>query len=112
MVKHMGRVKQLADIDTSKYTNAICKEARVDAVILDIEQVEPKNMSNIQSIPGILKDIVGAKLIFMEPIGGGYDFLEGLILYFMLPNGDQRAIEINPDNECIDILYYKLDRPK
>lgn len=109
----MGKIKQLADVDTSKYISAMCKEARVDAVILDIEKVEPEDMSNIQSVPGILKDLVGAKLIFMEPIGGGYDFLEGLILYFMLPNGNQRAIEIDPaEYESIDILYYKLDKQK
>ena len=109
----MGKVKQLADIDTSKYISAICKEARVDAVILDIEQVEPETVNNIQGIPGILKDVVGAKLIFMEPIGDGSDSLAGLILYFMLPNGDQRAIEIDPaEYESIDIQYYKLDRPE
>lgn len=109
----MGKVKQLADIDTSKYISGICKEARVDAVILDIFKVEPEVMGNIQSVPGLLKDLAGAKLIFMEPIGGGYDFLEGLILYFMLPNGDQRAIEIDPaEYESIDIQYYKLDRPE
>lgn len=109
----MGKVKQLADIDTSKYISAICKEARVDAVFLDIFKVEPEVIGNIQSVPGLLKDLAGAKLIFMEPIGGGYDFLEGLILYFMMPNGDQRAIEVEHiECEPIDVLYYKLDRLK
>lgn len=109
----MKNVKQLADIDTSKYTNAICREAGVDAVILDIEKVKPEVINNIQGIPALLRELVGAKLIFMEPIGGGSDFLEGLILYFMFPNGNQRAIEVDPaDWEVISIEYYKLDRPK
>lgn len=113
----MARVRRLADIDTSKYTCAICKEAGVDAVILDIEKVEPEDKNNIQSIPGVLKELVGAKLIFMEPIGGGEDFIEGLILYFELPNGDQRAIEVDPDPadtnliSCIGVQYYELNRP-
>lgn len=107
----MHRVRQLADIDTSKYISAICKEVGVDAVILDIEKVEPESMGKIQNVPGILKDLVGAKLIFMEPMGDGSESLAGLILYFMFPNGDQRAIEIDPaECESIDIQFYKLDK--
>ena len=112
----MGKVKQLADIETSKYTQAVCQETGIKEMILDIYKVDPEDKGNIQSVPGLLKDLVGAKLIFMEPIGGGADFLEGLLLYFMLPNGDQRTIEVVPDPfdmiDCIGIQYYKLDRPE
>lgn len=108
----MVKIKQQADIEASKFTYAICREGEIDAVILDIYKVKPETMGNIQSIPRILKDLAGARLITMEPIGGGADFLEGLILYFMLPNGDQRAIEIDPNNECIGIQFYKADVPE
>lgn len=114
--ERLNSVKRLVEIDTSKYTNALCREAGVDAVILDIEKVESKSIYDIQGVPVILKEVIGAKLIFIEPIGDGSDLLAGMILYFMLSNGDQRAIEIDPDpfyhEDTISIQFYKLDKQK
>ena len=111
----MGQIKQLADIDTSKYFSARWPEVGIEAEALDIDKVKPETIHNRSELGEALKEVVGAKLIFMEPIIDDMEgnVISGLILYFMQPDGSQRTIEVYTADVYIDKLsihFYRLDK--
>ena len=106
----MGQVKQLADVDTSKYFSARWPEIGIEAEALDTDKVKPEVIHNRSELGEALKEIVNSRLIFMEPITDdikGNEF-GGLILYFMQPGGNQRAIEVYSSGILEDKLCINL----
>lgn len=111
----MGQVKQLADVDTSKYINIRVPELHIDEMVLNTEVLPPKQVKSISDLKVTLSDLVGAKLICMEPItdGFGTEDISGVTLYFTLKDGYQQiALEVYPGDydDKLHINSYKYPK--
>lgn len=111
----MRQIKQLADIDTNKYFSARWPEVGIEAEVLDTDKVKMESIHNRTELGEVLKEVVGTKLIFIEPIIDDMEgnTISGLTFYFMQPDGNQRAIEIYSGDFDIDklcIQFYSLNK--
>lgn len=73
----------------------------------ELEELKCDSISDIDKLTEATSELQGAKFLYMEPIVNGPDEKEikGLIMYFMLSNGEQKAIECYPGDYEPDELY-------
>ena len=76
----------------------------------EIEELKCDPISDTDKLKEATLKLQGAKLMYMEPIvnGLGEKEIKGLIMYFKLSNGEQKAIECYPGDCEPDELYVSL----
>ena len=104
----MKKVKQLADVKCPQpYINLCVREIGIDTVLLNMDKVEGKPVQCFKDIKKLNEDLKYSKFICAEPVtnGLGEEELKGIILYFMLENGLQKALYVYPGETEEDKLY-------
>jgi hypothetical protein len=107
----MQKVKQLADVrEPQKFVNVINRSLGIDGLLLDTDELESESIRKFSDLKQLNQELKYSKFICAEPVtdGSGSEEAKGLILYFMLENGLQRAIYIYPSDIEADKLYTEL----
>jgi hypothetical protein len=78
--------------------------------LIDTEKAQYKAVENVTQFKKIATELKGAKLLHMEPTTDGLNCtkVKGVTIYFALPNGQQRAINIYAGELEPDELYVEL----
>lgn len=78
--------------------------------LINTEKATSKSIEKIKVFKQTAAELRGAKLIHIEPILNGLDCddVNGIELYFELPDGTQRVIEVCPGEYEPDKLYMSL----